>query len=512
MVTLEAQTKAGPLMRAWMVVKQHRRSLNILFWLLVVVFTVDVATFAAGFGMNDDPGTYADQAWAVVYRGDLAHYTYWYDHPPLGWLQIAAYAWLTRGFPRGEIDVLMASELMVIMQLVSCALIFMLVRRLGYNRGFAALGVVLFALSPLAIYFQKQPFLDNIAVTWMLGSLVLAASPRRSLGAALGSALCMAMATLSKETAALWVVIAFYMIWQNYPKGHRVWALSIFATTYVLAGSFYPIYAAVKGELFPGPGHVSLWDAVVWQLNRGEAGGDTVGGWLAVDRWLLDAAVLAVVPALFVRRLRPIALGFVLLVVMVFRGGYIPAPFVIGMLPFAALLLAGALGSLWPHRSKLVVPGRPSTLTRVVRVALVVAALAVGTVTVSPSWASATQQASSRDEVVYYQQTLEWIRMNVPKDAVIAVDDNTWGDIHDEFPNAVWFYKLDLDPAVKAQFPHIDYIVMKQLYYYIARDATGQSRISQAAQESQLVAQFGNPGRYTAQDLTQMYVVRKVNG
>ena len=31
------------------------------------------------------------EAWAVYMRGDLAHYTYWYDHPPGGWLQLAAF-------------------------------------------------------------------------------------------------------------------------------------------------------------------------------------------------------------------------------------------------------------------------------------------------------------------------------------------------------------------------------------------------------------------------------------
>jgi hypothetical protein len=506
------ELKVGPHKRAWAAVKQHQRSLNVLFWLLVLVFMVDVATFTAGFQSNDDTGTYTAQAWAVLFRGDLAHYTYWYDHPPVGWLQIAAFAWLTRGFQRSDIDSLMAGEFMVIMQLASCALIFMLVRRLAYNRGFAALGVVLFALSPLAIYFQKQAFLDNIAVTWTLAAMVFAASPRRSLGAALGSALCMAVATLSKETAAIWLVVVIYMICQNYPKGHRAWALSVFGSAYFIVSAFYLGYAAIKGELFPGVGHVSLWDAVVWQLNRDEAGGDTVGGWLAVDHWLLVAAALATVPAFFVRRLRPIAVGFAMLVFSVFRGGYIPAPFVIGMLPFAALLLTGLLGSLWPHSRKVAHrAARSRTFVRVVRGALVVVMLAVGSVTIAPSWAAATEQATSRAEVVYYQETLQWIRTNVPRNAVIAVDDITWDDIHDEYPNAVWFYKLDLDPEIKAKYPRIDYIAMKQLYFYIARDATGQSRISQAAQNSQLVAQFGDPGRYTAQDLTQLFVIRKVN-
>src|SRR5512145_868577 len=42
---------------------------------------------------QDYEGTYTAQAFAV-HSGSLAPYTYWYDHPPLGWIQIAALNWL----------------------------------------------------------------------------------------------------------------------------------------------------------------------------------------------------------------------------------------------------------------------------------------------------------------------------------------------------------------------------------------------------------------------------------
>ena len=38
----------------------------------------------------DDEGTYASQAWSVTHLRALAPYTYWYDHPPLGWLVLSA--------------------------------------------------------------------------------------------------------------------------------------------------------------------------------------------------------------------------------------------------------------------------------------------------------------------------------------------------------------------------------------------------------------------------------------
>lgn len=502
--------------RIWLAVKARHRSLDILLPLLGVILAVDVATFSAGFGSNDDPGTYTSQAWAVLYRGDLAHYTYWYDHPPLGWLQIALYAWVTRGFERASIDVLMVSEFMVIVQLVSCALIFVLMRRLNFNRGFAALAVGLFALSPLAIYFQKMAFLDNIAIMWVLAAMVFAASPRRSLAASFGAAVCMVIATLTKETAGIWLPVLLYMLWQNSVRGHRKWVYGTFLTTFFLVSIFtYGLYAILKGELFPGKGHVSLLGALVWQVTRSEAGSNTVHGWLSVDQWMLYAAVAAIPLGLCFRRLRPITLGFLTLVAMVLRGGYIPAPLVIGMLPFAALLVAGALGSLWPYRSKVAV--HSSKLLVGVRIALVAVMLAAGLSVAAPSWAKAGVAATSCAEVVYYQQTVAWIEANVPKDAVIAVDDDTWPDLYKAgYHNVVWFYKLDLDPAVAQKYvPHgykgIDYIAMKQLYLYIARDSTGNSVISQAVQHSALVAQFGDPGDYSPQKLTDLYGVYRVN-
>ena len=39
--------------------------------------------------INDDEGTYFAQAWTVANKGLVAPYTYWYDHPPVGWIQMA---------------------------------------------------------------------------------------------------------------------------------------------------------------------------------------------------------------------------------------------------------------------------------------------------------------------------------------------------------------------------------------------------------------------------------------
>ena len=62
--------------------------------LLLVVLTVQGWNIAGYPTVSDDEGTYLAQAWALQHGLGLAPYTYWYDHPPFGWMQIAVMSWL----------------------------------------------------------------------------------------------------------------------------------------------------------------------------------------------------------------------------------------------------------------------------------------------------------------------------------------------------------------------------------------------------------------------------------
>lgn len=508
-------------LRLWTEVVAHRQSLDILIPLLAVILMVDILTFAAGFGGNDDPGTYTSQAYAILH-GHVAHYTYWYDHPPAGWIQIAGYMFLTDGFHRAGPDTLKAGEFMIVMQLVSCVLIFALLRRLSIKRGFAALAVALFALNPIAIEYQKMAFLDNMAVTWALAALVFAASPRRSYYTAIMAGLCLAAATLTKETAAFCVFPVVYLLWQNHGKGRRLWSQTLFLFTYLMTGGLYILYAIVKRELLPGDGHVSLWWALTWQFGR-PAASNTLGMWLDFDRLLLYFTLAALPVAFLAKRLRPIIVGFVVLALIVLKGGYLPSPFVINILPFAAMVVAGALGTLWPHRAK--VGEKMKLLRRItipVRVVAVLAAIAVMFGLAAPKWRNAVEAQTPRGEVTYYTNTLHMIEANVPKDAVIAVDDNMWVDLKQAgYVNVVWFYKLDLDPAIAKKYvppgigyKGIDYVVLKKFYFTIAQQDGPESVVIQAQQHANLVAEFGNTQKELGQYVEpyEVYKVNKDNG
>jgi 4-amino-4-deoxy-L-arabinose transferase-like glycosyltransferase len=164
-----------------------------------------------------DENVYVSQAWAVQYQGTLANYTYWYDHPPVGWIQMAVYSALTGALPRHHgLTTMAGREYMVVMSIAGTVLLYMLGRRLGLRRSFAFLAGLLYVLSPLAVSFSRYVLLDNIAIVWCLASMVLALSPKRRISAAVGSGLCAGIAFLSKETVLLPLAGAFYLLVSNY--------------------------------------------------------------------------------------------------------------------------------------------------------------------------------------------------------------------------------------------------------------------------------------------------------
>ena len=255
----------------------------------------DLSGYPIRFG---DEGTYVSQAWAIPNLGALAHYTYWYDHPPLGWVQMSVYAELTFAWERWSDNTTMVGrEFAVVLRMVSTAFLFVLARRAGMRRFSAATAAVLFVLSPLAMHYGRLALLDNIAIPWVLAAFVLAFSPRHRWSASIGLALCFAVAVLSKETLLLLAPALALAIWTNYRRSaNRGFVLVSFGLVGFSTVLLYPLYAVTKSELFPGEGHVSLVEAVEWQLHSRTGSGSVfdpdsdahnlVRSWLKLDPWL----------------------------------------------------------------------------------------------------------------------------------------------------------------------------------------------------------------------------------
>jgi 4-amino-4-deoxy-L-arabinose transferase-like glycosyltransferase len=475
--------------RAWL--KAHRGGLGAVALLLIVVGGA-MAWNLQGYPalLNDDEGTYADQAMNWIQTGNLSHYTYWYDHPPFGWMVIGAYGWLTGGFTSAASVVMVGRQVMWLATLVSVVLLYILARRLKFRRVFAIAAGLIFGLSPLSIYMHRMVFLDNLAIMFVLAALVFAVSPRRSIAAALGCGLSLAAATLTKETSAIFLPVIVWALWQHTSTQTRKWNLAIFGTIYASISAAYFLYAGLKGELLPGEGHVSLGWSLWYQFFGREgsgsvfdAGSDThrlVYEWLALDAVLLVGGMLAMVAGFVIRRLRPFALALLILVAVVFKGGYLPNPYVIAIIPFAALLIAGLADETWRNKSR---------LSRGAVISTAVAAI----VLVLPVWANQLVRHSNDQGNANSMEAVAWIQQHTAPSDVVVVDDYAWGDLKRAGYNPLWYWKVNGDPQVAREvipngWHSISYIALS---YQPPSTLRTLPILADAMKNSQEVAVFG---------------------
>ncbi|TML09380.1 MAG: hypothetical protein E6G41_00210 [Actinobacteria bacterium] len=419
-----------------------------------------------------DEGTYVSNAWAVQH-GALAPYTYSYGHPPLAWLLIAAWTWVSGLFAGTSYSIDTGRQLMLVVTLASCSLLFILARRLGMGRAFAAAAVLLFALSPVGLFFHRAVLLDNVAIAWVLAAFVLAATPRQRLWAYAGSGACFAAALLSKETTLVLLPALLLAAWQNTDKHTRRYCVALF-------GSFLG-YAVVQLVTREATG--SLFDP----QSQTHA---IVTAWLQLDPWLLGLAVVLFPLALVRRSTRAIALAFVIQVVMILRPGYLPNMYVIGLLPFAALIVSGGIEALWRWSGRL----------RLATAALVIALL----VSAVPQWAR-TDNTAMHVQVDGTRRAAErWLADNIGHDKRLIVPDEYWiyliqhGFDRRPVPGGffsravVVYWPLDYDPAVKQRFPDgwrdFDYVVSTQAVRSTLRLTPTTAR---ALDHSVVIAQFG---------------------
>ncbi len=357
--------------------------------------------------------------------------------------------------------------------------------------------VVLFGLSPLAVYYHRMVSLDNIGTTWLIAAMVSATSRRRNLAAAFWAGVFSAVAVLSKETIGLLLPVVFWIIWQQARRHTRKWHLAIYVTTFLLFTAFYPLYAELRGELFPGSGHVSLIWAMWWQLFEragsgfifGAGGVGTAHGlltlWFGTDRWLICAGAALVPTGLLIRRLRPLALGLLIQVAMAMTGGYLPFFYVTAMIPFAALLIGGVADTLWERASSPLV----ENACRLLVVAAGIAAL----ILVVPQWGSTLVRQAAAIGGTGSLAATAWVETHVPKNDVVVVDGYLWPDLKRAGLNPLWEQKTASNADSQGELPDgwrsISYVVVTS--QVIGTLAT-LPLLTQAVANSVPVASFGD--------------------
>lgn len=461
---------------------------------------------------SDDEGTYLAQAWAVQHGQGLAHYTYWYDHPPLGWIQLAAASWIPATLLPDALAVGAGRLAMLPVVAVSLILVYRLGRRLGFTRWAAALALLLYGFSPLSMTMMRQIYLDSFAVMWILAALVLGLSPRRHLWHYVAAGVAVALAVLSKETIVVVAPAVVLALWQNAARtSTRPWALGGFVSGVVLVGAFYPLYAMLKGELLPGDDHVSLISAWQFQLAHRAGSGSILApdtnsnelltSWLYYDTVLPLGGMAATLVALAVRRLRTPAVAAALLALVALRpGGYLPAMYVVQALPFFAIVLAGVIELVvgWVLAIRKQVTEGARVRPRLLRWAALTLAVLLAAAYVAPRWYEGDRRALVSDDNATYRAAASWLRRAMPDrpHTTVVVDDVLWLDLVTggyRRDRVIWFYKLDLDPAVAARLPDgwrgIDYIVSTPA---VRQDPESLPTVAALLSHSTVVQAFGS--------------------
>jgi hypothetical protein len=434
-----------------------------------------VGALAVGLGigvypaLGGDEGIYTSQAWAVLH-GDITPYTYTYDHPFVGWAQLAPLqafaAWSHWG---GDNTVVAGRAVMVLYAFATLLLTFGVARRIGMRLPFAVTTVLLLGICPLFVVDARQVYLDNIALPWLLGSFFLALSPARRQWTYGLAGVLFGVAVLSKETVLVLLPALAYVVSTRAYRPIRAMSMVSFVTLGTAVVLAYPLFALLRTELLPGPGHVSLWtNGIMYQLasrkgsgalwESGSARQALVGYWLSYDPVLVLGGTAGGIVCLFSRRLRVVGLAVLLWSLPVLKpGGYLPAMYVIAVLPFGALAVVGVLEAGWNRVTTQVARWRPERRALVTSrgavslgAALVLAAVATtfvpGLRTVLPGRDAAVAPA---DAAVAY------VADHVPLDADVVVDPAFWTDLVEQGRGEPWhgvisYYQFDLDPKTSS--------------------------------------------------------------
>lgn len=504
-------------LRAWLYM--NRREIAIIAVLLTIIGV------AHGYNMfhypyyESDEGTYMGQAWALVTKGQLAPYTYWYDHAPAGWILIALWSKLTGGFFTFGFSINSGRVLMLVLHLLSAILLYFIAKKLSDNRKLVAvLAVLLFSLSPLAIYFQRRVLLDNIMVFWLLLSLFLLLHYRHKLRYVLFSALAFGIAALSKETAVFFIPVCIFIVYRESDKAHRKFAIAGWIGVTALVISLYAFYALLKGEMFPAGsllggshGHVSLLETLKYQSGRTGGGIFGTGGgsfyrnfiiWMREDPLLIIAGAVSTIGVLTIgiKRRNSLLVGLLALSMWAFlvRGGLVIEFYIIPLIPFISLAIAHLAYTmyLWLKAQRI-------GLLRLLKFTpyIAVAAMLVLMVGVYSHLSRSKYSIYTSDQTTPQIQAVNWLLSRSRPDQFYAIDMYGYVDIHakdtnQSYKNAEYYWKVDDDPDIRDKVLHgnyenIDYLMQTP---QMRSDFPGLKLMSKASEHSLPVLSFSHDG------------------
>jgi hypothetical protein len=495
-----------------------------------VVPLIVVAGIAHGWNMFDfpyyenDEGTYLAQGWAVFHLGQLAPYTYWYDHPPGGWIQLGFLAPLTAGFESPDASVAAGRILMLAYQLGAVALLYRVARGSGRSIMAATIAVLAFSLSAYGLYFHRRVLLDNIAAFWLLVALLPLVSRRVTLTRVWLSAIALGIGLLSKEIDVIVAPAMALLVAVRVDPRHRLIGVVGWLGVVGGFGLSWILLAILKGELFPygtalggASAHVSLLGTLQSQAARGADGGllqATSGFWERASTWaradpvlVIGGTIGAFGAVLGIRRNRIAAIfGLMALSLWAFlgRGGTTLPFYLVPLLPILALQLAWlfdtAMAGLRRAAEEAGSPARGHRIAGLTLAGCLLLGTVVGYSDPALGFANSPTQLWSGHPGTSQREAIAWIRSSIPPESGIVADMYAWLDLQQppgsepRYQFAHYYWKADQDPEIRDgvfsnDWHRVDYLVLTP---QADGDAVYLPFLKATLDHADILASFGN--------------------
>ena len=461
---------------------------------------------------ENDEGVYISQAWSIINQGELAPYTYWYDHAPAGWIFLSFWFRAVGSFFAFGSSVDTGRVFILILHVISTALVFLISKKITRNVWGGVIATIIFSLSPVGIYFQRRVLLDNIMVFWTLISLWYLVKPKIKLMDVMLNAVFLGIAALTKEVAIFFIPGILYLIWKRLAPNQKRFGLFSWVILFGSIIGIYIVYAILKGELFVSENRVSLLGTLKQQAAR--TGGKifwdynsvfllTIRDWIKRDVLMTFLAFFVPVVSLVIGQIRKniYAVSFSLMLLgyifFLIRGGVVLDFYILPIIPFVGILSAYLISEIVNYITFL---SLDSTFNKTFvssyfwfsRVFLYfgisVILIVVNVVLL------ADRRAYTVDENLPQREIVKWIKSNLSTQAVISVDNSIWVDLRDgkttnepRFKNTEWSWKIEKDAAVyksklNNDWQNINYIGVSHEMYRQIR--LGLSTIQRQAVEN----------------------------
>lgn len=484
---------------------------------------------------ENDEGVYMSQAWSIITQGRMAPYTYWYDHAPGGWIFIALWTLITGGFFTFGFSINSGRVLMFLLHIFSALFIYAITIKLTKDKLSGLLAVLIFSISPLAIYFQRRVLLDNIMTFFVLFSVVCIMYNQGKLRNIILSGILFGFSVLSKENSIFFIPFFIYCLYLYTNKKQRHFAIASWLSVMLTFIALYFLYALIKGELFPSGTflggnnpHVSLLGTLKDQLSR-DGGGIidinkssfwvSIKSWLELDPMIIILGAIATIINLWIslssiaslpagrqgarvaeRLHNPLLFAGLFSTSFWFfliRGGLVIEFYSLPLFPILALNIAVScwyFGTLLKNKFSI-------SAVKIIPT-LMLGIFFIGTSAYFSTNVRNIQNLYTSDQTTPQIQAIDWMLTRANPDAFYVIDNYGYIELHADgigkFKNAEWYWKVDRDPEISRDILNggpagIDYVALTpQMEHDIT---TAGLDITKAAwNNSRPIARFWNDG------------------